>query len=91
MPDRTKEHPPRLESEIQDFLVECHIRKVSKKTMVWHKGCLKHFAEFCYVNEVTAPKYVTASHLRRFIMLLDETGHNTGGIANIYRSVKASL
>lgn len=88
---RTGDHTPRLEREIQDFILERRIRKVSKSTLSWHKTCLARFATFCYDHEVTATQQITANLLRHFVMSLEEAGHNPGGLANIYRSVKAYL
>lgn len=88
---RTDDHTPRLEQEIEDFLLERRIRKVSKSTLAWHKSCLTRFAAFCYERDVTATQQITANLLRYFVLSLEEAGHNPGGLANIYRSVKAYL
>jgi integrase/recombinase XerD len=90
MSDRTQNHTPRLEGEISEFLLERQIRKVSARTLQWHTHVLAKFAAFCYTKEATSVREVTATTLRHFILHL-ESSHNTGGIANIFRSVKAFL
>jgi hypothetical protein len=45
----------------------------------------------CCLESVTSLADVTPSHLRRFIVHLQERGHNPGGVKNIYGAVKALL
>lgn len=91
MPNSTSIIPPRFQNEIDDFLLERRIRKVTPKTLLWHKSCLERFAAYCHSLEIKSTQDITAPLLRRFIVSLEESGHNEGGIANIYRSVKAYL
>lgn len=91
MDSRTDNHSPRLDQEIQDFLLERQIRKVSKSTLNWHERCLHRFRDYCYARQVTATQGITPNLLRHFVLDLETSGHNAGGLSNIYRSVKAFL
>lgn len=91
MDNRTVVHPPRLKNEVDDFILERKIRRVAAKTLAWHVACLAKFADFCTAVGVLDSQSIDAPTLRRFIGHLEAAGHNPGGIANIYRSVKTFL
>lgn len=87
---RTNEHPPRLKTDIEDFLLERKIRRLSPRTVDGHRLNLARFADFCGDYGVTATTQIDAPLLRRFVAKLG-AAHNPGGVAHIYRSVKAFL
>jgi site-specific recombinase XerD len=91
MSDTPHDQPPTLEIEIQDFLLDRQIRKLSPKTIRWHKACLAKWQVFCVLSDVAATEQVTPKLLRLFLVHLETKGHNEGGISHIYRSVKTFL
>jgi hypothetical protein len=91
MADTPHNQPPTLDFEIQDFLLDREIRKVSPQTIRWHKACLSQWRDFCIANDAETTEQSTPRLLRLFLANLETKGHNEGGISHIFRSVKAFL
>jgi integrase/recombinase XerD len=87
-----KNHPVNLlESEIAEFLIDREARNLSPKTLAWYRSGLKIWRAFAADQGILRTQDTTPSHLRRFILFLSERGHNPGGVANIYGTLKAFL
>lgn len=80
-----------LDAELQEFTIDRQARNLAPKTLLWYDQSLAHFRAFCMAEGVSSLAQVRPSHLRRFLVHLQERGHNPGGVRNIWGAVKALL
>lgn len=103
-PSATSDHTPRtplkvlegrkpspLALTVQEFLLDRQARNASPGTLRFYRQKLEPFLTFLSDQGVTRPDQVTAGHVRRFLVWLQETGHNPGGQHGYFRAVKAFL
>jgi integrase/recombinase XerD len=105
MPKRTiqqplsqnKEQPPTvspsyaMETDIADFMLDRRVKRISAKTAKWYIDALKKFRLYCASVGIYRTSDINARALRLYLAHLEETGHNPGGISNLYRAVRAYL
>lgn len=98
MPPLAKDQPslhllPRsaLDGELLEFAIDRQARNLAPKTLRWYEQSLDVFRAFCVAESVTTLGDVTPAFLRRFLVRLQERGHNPGGVKSIYSAVKALL
>jgi len=77
-----------LAYDLQEFLIDRRARKLASKTLLWYRQSLGLLAKFLRSLGVENVQGIT---LRRFLLHLQERGHNPGGVGNVYRAVKAFL
>ena len=80
-----------LTRELGEFLLDRRARNLTPKTLRWYEQALGILAAFLRERGIDATEGVTAGVLRRFLVHLQEHGHNPGGVRNIYGAVKAFL
>lgn len=96
-PSTNKEQPPSvagsyaMESDISDFMLDRRVKGVSAKTLLWYKDALAKFRLYCVSIAVHRTSEINARALRLYLAHLKESGHNDGGISNLYRAVRAYL
>jgi len=76
---------------IESFLID---RKASGKTsgtLAYYSKKLRTFIQFCETQAINQVGQVGADTIRRYLLWLEETGHNQGGISACYRALKAFL
>ena len=76
---------------IEAFLIDRKAQNLSKGTLKFYQNKLKLFADYFESQVITDITQIDPNNLRQFLLYLEETGHNPGGIHAIYRSVKAFL
>lgn len=81
----------RLDEEVADFLLDRQARNLSARTIEWYTRALVIWRAFLAEQAVLATEQLTPSHLRRFLLMLRERGHNAGGVSNVFRAVAAYL
>jgi integrase/recombinase XerD len=62
-----------------------------KGTLLFYRSKLKDFIEFCSSNNIQKVFQIEPTHIRTFILILQEKGHNPGGVHSYYRVIKAFL
>ena len=80
-----------LESWIEAFLIDRKVQNVSEGTLSFYRKKLKVFAAYCETQVITNISDLTPTTLRQFLLYLEDTGHNPGGIHAFYRSIRAFL
>jgi integrase/recombinase XerD len=80
-----------LEIYIEGFLKDRKSQNLSKGTIDFYKKKLKRFAEYCNSQEVRLISQITPSLIRDYLIILEERGHNEGGVLTHYKSLKAFL
>ena len=76
---------------IDSFLLNCRGKGLAKGTVEFYRKKLEYFARFCHENGVHFITEITPSHIRYFLDLLTENGHNEGGVHAAYRSLKTFM
>lgn len=80
-----------MDSDIRDFLLDRRVNGAATKTLRWHDGALDKFATYAASIGVYRLSDITPRVLRSYLASLEESGHNAGGISNLYRSLRAFL
>jgi site-specific recombinase XerD len=73
------------------FLIDRKAQGSSKGTIEFYKCKLEVFDKYCESQLIQKVTEITPEIIRRFLLWLDETGHNPGGIHACYRTVKVFL
>jgi len=76
---------------IEGFLFDRKAQHMSAGTVAFYRNKLWKFVSFCDTKAITKITEITASTIREFMLYLEQTGHNPGGIHAFYRSIRAFL
>lgn len=92
MSDRANEQRSRskLDWEFEEFLVDRCARNYTDATLKWYRRCLGKWSEFCVKEGIETTHEVTASHVRRYLIILGEQ-HTKGGVATLFTGLRAYL
>lgn len=80
-----------LEVWVDVFLQAKKAENLSKNTLRFYKINLAAFLAFCDTQAIKTIQHLSPTAIRDFLMHLENTGHNAGGIHVFYRSVRAFL
>jgi site-specific recombinase XerD len=76
---------------IEAFLVSKRAENLAKGSIYFYQKKLKLFAEFCDSQIIKEITQVTPDTIRQFLLWLEQTKHNAGGVHACYRALKAFL
>jgi site-specific recombinase XerD len=76
---------------IEGFLIDRKARGLTENTLLYYTRKLKQFNEFAETQAVTRLSQIDANLIRQFLLWLETTGHNPGGILTAFRAVKSFL
>ncbi len=79
----------RLNLDVQAFLLDAQARNVSSGTLRFYSQKLYPLVAYLDSLDLRDATEVTASHLRLWLVQLQQTGHNPGGVHGFYRAAKA--
>jgi len=77
-----------LTTELRSFLVDCQARNLSPNTRRYYEQKLIPLIQFLTGMGVTDADQVEAGHLRTWLVRLQNSGHNPGGVHGHYRAMK---
>jgi site-specific recombinase XerD len=80
-----------LPAWIDAFVKDRQAQQLSPKTVQIYRKKLAYFKQFCDGRAITSVQQITAQDIRDFMIQLQESGHNPGGIHMLYRNVRAFL
>ena len=80
-----------IEIWVENFLKDRKAQNMAKGTVIYYRAKLKVFIEYCNSQEVKLISQITPSLIRDYLLILEERGHNAGGVHGYFRSVKAFL
>lgn len=80
-----------LDAWIEAFLFDRKAQNMAPGTLQYYRVKLKTFTQYCDGRAITRMNEITAQELRRFLVWLEETGHNPGGRHAVYRAIKTFL
>ncbi len=82
----------RLEEAIKDFLVECEIRRYTKKTLRGYRTNLNVFRRVCEEElGVTDIESVTVATVRQFTQVMTKCGHKSTYINSLIKTAKSFI
>ena len=76
---------------MEAFLISGQTTGLSKNTIQFYKEGLQSFMRFCSQIEVGSIYDITAIEIRKYLLHLENKGHNPGGVHAKYRTVRAFL
>ena len=76
---------------IDAFLVDRKAQGFSKGTIYFYKKKLELFTKFCDGQIIKHIPEITATSIREYLIWLEQSGHNSGGIHACYRALKTFL
>ncbi len=80
-----------IEPWIEAFLIDRKAQNMAAGTLYFYRAKLKLFSTYCESQIITHVRQVTPDILRRFLLYLQEQGHNPGGVHGVFRAVRAFL
>jgi len=86
MKQRSENH--QISDVIRDFLIDRRARQLSRRTIENYGEKLQRFREFARDRRIRSFEEVTANDIRSFIVMLEEEGHNKGGVHSFWRPLK---
>jgi site-specific recombinase XerD len=76
---------------IEGFLLDKKARRMAGGTLRFYQQKLFLFVRFCDSQLITKIAQLTPDVLRRFLLWLEQAGHNPGGVHAAYRALRAFL
>jgi len=76
---------------LEAFIVDRKARGMAKGTITFYTNKLKMFADFCEGQAVKQVTQITPAFIREYLLHLEQTGHNPGGIHACYRALRTFL
>src|SRR5687768_6947513 len=76
---------------IQSFLNDRKSQNLAKGTQSFYQRKLKVFLKYADSQAITNISQITSAFIRDFILFLEQTNHNEGGVSTFYRSLKTFL
>lgn len=73
------------------FLIERKARGCAKGTLSFYQQKLKPFLEYCESQVIQNVLQITPNLIRQYLLYLEETNHNPGGIHAGFRAIRAFL
>ncbi len=80
-----------LETQIVVFLVDRKAQRLSAKTVTYYRERLTLVVAFCETHCITSIQQLTPNDIREYLLWLESTGHNPGGVHCCYRALRAFL
>lgn len=73
------------------FIVDRKAQNLAKGTIRFYREKLQLFLAYCESQVITEIPQITPNVIRRFLLYLEEAGHNPGGVHTAYRTLRAFL
>jgi integrase/recombinase XerD len=86
-----KEHRTTLLHAINSFKTERKAQGLSPSTLQFYHERLQLFIKFCDEIHIAITEDLTPDAVRRYLLWLGETGHNSGGVHAAFRGLRAFL
>lgn len=80
-----------LLSWVEAFLIDRRAAGLTPGSVKFYREKLKLFTDYCDSQVITSIEQITPVIIRQFLLYLEDKKHSPGGIACVYRSMKAFL
>lgn len=87
----SRNHLTPIQSAIREFLLDRQSRRRSPRTIDYYTHTLDKFGRFLDAQGVTTVTDITPSHVRLYLVTLQDEGRTDGGIVTQYRGPRAFL
>jgi site-specific recombinase XerD len=74
---------------VEAFLTDCHIRRLSPRSIDFYRDKLTRFLAYCEAQSAANLDQIDTALLRRFFLYLEESGNNPGGRHAYFRTLRA--
>lgn len=81
----------RIDIWADHFFIDRKTRGLSKGTIQFYSKQIRRFLCFCEMQSITKIEQITANEVRRYLLWMEEKGHNPGGRHAGYRVIKTFL
>ena len=75
----------------EGFIIDRKARGLTENTLLFYTRKLKQFNEFLESQAVTRLSQVDTNLIRQYLLWMETTGHNPGGVLTAFRAVKSFL
>ena len=76
-----------IQGQFQAFLLSCKVDELSTATIKYYAYMLGAFVDFCTSNNIKSAKNVNSTHIRMFLLKLQETNKPVS-VHSYYRAIK---
>jgi integrase/recombinase XerD len=76
---------------LEAFLIDRKAQGLASRTVEFYQLKLQNFSSYCETLAISYIDQIDPNTLRRFLLHLEDTGHNPGGIHAHYRALRAFL
>jgi integrase/recombinase XerD len=76
---------------VESFILDRKARGFSKGTIYFYRMKLKLFIDYCNMQQVNQVDQITPVYIRSYLLHLENTNHNPGGVHACYRALKTFL
>lgn len=76
---------------IESFLIDRKAQNMSAGTLRFYRFKLKLFVDYCDRQIITRITQITPDIIRRYLLFLEQSGHNPGGVHAAYRTLRTFL
>jgi len=76
---------------VEAFLLDRKARGYSKGTIYFYKMKLQLFNNYCNIHQLNEIQQISPTFIRSYLLNLENTSHNPGGIHACYRALKTFL
>ena len=83
------EGPSALSLLLSEFILDRQAGNLTEGSLSFYRQKLTPFLDYLASQGITGPDQVKPTHLRRFLLTLQETGHTPGGQHAYYRAIQA--
>ena len=83
------EGPSALSLLLSEFIVDRQAGNLTEGSLSFYRQKLRPFLDYLASQGITGPDKVKPTHLRRFLLTLQETDHTPGGQHAYYRAIRA--
>ena len=80
-----------IEKWAEIFIMDRRARHLTPGSIRWYRQKLGPFVDWCQKEGLANLLEIRPLHLRLFLLHLEETGHNPGGVHGHYRAVRSFL
>jgi site-specific recombinase XerD len=80
-----------LEIWLEAFLKDRMAQGLSQGTLKWYRVKLRSFSNYCETKLIKSILEISPDSIREYLLSLEITGHNPGGVHSAYRALKAFL
>ncbi len=80
-----------LSTWIESFLVDRKAQNMAGGTLYFYRAKLALFSRYCERQVITQISDIVPDTIRRYLLHLEDTGHNPGGIHAAFRALRAFL